>query len=521
MKNKRKFFLQMIIVVLPVFILFNWIYYIQVHENYVQTLYEIGDNITDQSRRALLHWIEYQVNIARTIAGNDYVIDACRNPEDEMKIEKATAFMEEIHALYPFYENLPLGVRLEQPVYRMINGERIEISNGEFITDTMNGQTVGEGGLEYAYIEEIFNGKDYYVSEIYPSILRGNPILVISVPVIDRSEIIGVALVSPQMEAFTREFIDNIAFKDTGYLFLSDDRNITIAHPNREVILSEDSRCLEINAAIIEKYNQGINFFNDTLFNERKFYFVKSVDIPEGNAENKWFITFAESQKEVLRPFYHYLFINIATSIVMVVIIIFLVVLVVGVNHREQKREVLEKMNDELEKKVEERTKALKRMTMIDGLTQIYNYKTAHRLLKQIIEESAETKSPFVLIIADLDYFKKINDTHGHLMGNEVLVAASKLIASDVRSSDVVGRYGGEEFIVILRDISIEGGYRRAESIRRKIEEENFSIEGVKVTISMGICEWRGESVQELIKKADKALYQAKSNGRNRVEKVG
>jgi len=210
---------------------------------------------------------------------------------------------------------------------------------------------------------------------------------------------------------------------------------------------------------------------------------------------------------------------SITLSVITSLAVIFLIFMFIKINQRERKKEELEMMNNELERKVEERTRDLKKMAMIDGLTQIYNYKTAYKMLKNTITSSQETGVPFVLIIADLDRFKTVNDTHGHLTGNEVLVNAARIISADVRSSDIVGRYGGEEFIIVLTNSTIEGGYKRAESIRRKIEEEIFSVEGLNVTISMGICEWNGESATELIKKADDAMYRAKNNGRNRVER--
>ena len=518
-KRKRKFVLQMIVVVVPTFILFNAFFYQQVCENYIQTFYEVGENITEQTSQALRHWGQYQVNIARTIARNDYIIDACRFPEDEAKIARANEFLEEVHTIYPFYENLPLSVRLEKPIKRMINGKEVEIESGEFLTDTVDGATIGECGLEYSYIREIFNGKDYYISEIYPSILRQNPILVISVPVIYESEVIAVALVSPQVDSFTTEFVDNVTFKDTGYLFFIDERNMVIAHPERESILSEESKYLEVNSEIIKKLKNGINSFSGNFFGEKKLYYAKAVDMPVENMETQWYIVFTESEEEVLRGADRYLMMSITLSVITSLAVIFLIFMFIKINQRERKKEELEMMNNELERKVEERTRDLKKMAMIDGLTQIYNYKTAYKMLKNTITSSQETGVPFVLIIADLDRFKTVNDTHGHLTGNEVLVNAARIISADVRSSDIVGRYGGEEFIIVLTNSTIEGGYKRAESIRRKIEEEIFSVEGLNVTISMGICEWNGESATELIKKADDAMYRAKNNGRNRVER--
>jgi diguanylate cyclase (GGDEF)-like protein len=124
-------------------------------------------------------------------------------------------------------------------------------------------------------------------------------------------------------------------------------------------------------------------------------------------------------------------------------------------------------------------------------------------------------------MIADLDHFKDVNDRYGHLTGNEVLETVAEKISSEVRNDDIVGRFGGEEFIIVLKNTNNDFAYKKAECIRKKIEETRFSIKGLSVTISIGACEWNRESLNGLIKKADDAMYAAKLKGRNRVEMCG
>jgi diguanylate cyclase (GGDEF)-like protein len=122
----------------------------------------------------------------------------------------------------------------------------------------------------------------------------------------------------------------------------------------------------------------------------------------------------------------------------------------------------------------------------------------------------------------DLDHFKAVNDSHGHKTGDMVLKALAGLLIGNLRASDVAGRYGGEEFIVLLPSASQDAAARTAEKIRRLAE--STPMEGISITISVGLAEGAIESppaeeLQALIQKADAAMYRAKESGRNRVER--
>jgi diguanylate cyclase (GGDEF)-like protein len=119
------------------------------------------------------------------------------------------------------------------------------------------------------------------------------------------------------------------------------------------------------------------------------------------------------------------------------------------------------------------------------------------------------------IIMFDLDHFKSVNDTHGHLAGDEVLRTVAAKIQQSLRDSDLAGRYGGEEIIVILSNQALDGAIIAAERIRSDIEKLSFTIKDLRVTISGGIGILSGQSTEELIDLADKNLYRAKISGRN------
>lgn len=156
-----------------------------------------------------------------------------------------------------------------------------------------------------------------------------------------------------------------------------------------------------------------------------------------------------------------------------------------------------------------------------DPLTGLWNRSYVQAEFDKIISLSSRYNRPFSLLLFDIDFFKSVNDTYGHHVGDLVLKKTAQLIMSQLRAHDVAGRYGGEEFISLMPDTSIEGALVAAERLRQEIELFDFSLFGClrRVTISIGIAQFPicGRTSEELIKQADAALYTAKQTGRNRV----
>ena len=165
---------------------------------------------------------------------------------------------------------------------------------------------------------------------------------------------------------------------------------------------------------------------------------------------------------------------------------------------------------------LESENKILEEQSITDGLTGIKNRGAIIEELKSKINQSLNYKSPLSIAMFDIDKFKEINDTKGHVFGDKVIKEVVNIISRNIRGVDSVGRYGGEEFLVILPNTSKESAYFVCERIRAKIEEFDFG-EGFKVTLSGGVADYNDEGVIEFIDIADKKLYEAKNSGRNRI----
>ncbi len=173
-----------------------------------------------------------------------------------------------------------------------------------------------------------------------------------------------------------------------------------------------------------------------------------------------------------------------------------------------------------LEKKTDElliANQKLESMAIIDALTRVYNRLKLDIIMKRAYESYRRYKKIFSIIIIDIDHFKEVNDAHGHLVGDEVLKGMVKIMKSRVRHTDLLGRWGGEEFMIICEETDALGAYHLSEKIRKALESHKFEKAGVK-TVSCGVAEIEeGLSINDFIKRADDALYEAKKSGRNRT----
>jgi two-component system cell cycle response regulator len=165
----------------------------------------------------------------------------------------------------------------------------------------------------------------------------------------------------------------------------------------------------------------------------------------------------------------------------------------------------------------------LEALAQTDPLTDALNRRALTERLNAELERARRYDSMVTLLMIDIDHFKRINDTYGHLVGDDVLMALAALLQHEVRSVDLVARYGGEEFVIVLPETREEGAVAFAERIRERIETHPFAADDgptLQVTASIGVATFpapRVATVEDLFMRADQALYRAKAEGRNRV----
>jgi len=271
----------------------------EVRQREIDTATNLGQSILDEVDNALVTWITDQFSITRMIAANEDIVEACLDPRDEIRREKAAEFVGYFYNAYGYHENFPLAAKFEKNESFQIeaNGEMVDIVSGSFFVDTVGGNTLGKGS-DKSYIAATFAGTEDFISVVYPSILRGNPIFVIAEPVRSGDEVVGSVIVAPQMDYFTEIFVQNQEIGETGYMIFFDDRGMLIAHPNTENILNEES--VSVFDPITSRIIAGEEtFFAEDANGEERFYVGRKIMLPTENIENDWYVLVSLASSEV------------------------------------------------------------------------------------------------------------------------------------------------------------------------------------------------------------------------------
>jgi polar amino acid transport system substrate-binding protein len=187
------------------------------------------------------------------------------------------------------------------------------------------------------------------------------------------------------------------------------------------------------------------------------------------------------------------------------------------ITYRHNELSKANKLLQEAQKEIENKNKLLEQTATTDKLTGLYNRVKIDETLYSEFLRSQRSNEPFSLAIVDIDYFKQVNDTYGHLEGDNILKSFATLLSSHIRKTDTIGRWGGEEFLIICPQTELQGSLKMLENLRQEVEQYPFDVVGHK-TASFGVTTFlKEDTIESLIKRADDALYQAKNTGRNKI----
>ncbi len=378
--------------------------------------------------------------------------------------------------------------------------------------------------------------KDFYVSEIFQHALTNEPIATVSKKVIKNGEVEGVIVGLLKLDGL-RMIFDKFKTDSVEDFFLLDKYGQVLINSHEE---AEVTTFLEEN--FMKLLQEGTLVYNNMNEQERlyKHHLNNLGLILVGGSSTIEFLKPIHSLKRIFL-----LLITTAFLSTVLLTLIFgrklsqsikrLAYIIDNISRGNYSKNMIELehhigSNSELflvkeairkmQKEIKARENQLKRISQLDPLTQIYNKEAINQMINMEIKRSNDFITEFSLIMFDLDHFKDINDTYGHLFGDDVLKGICKNILEDLKSSDIFGRYGGEEFLVILPDTNLKDAMSIAERLREKIFQIKWS-KNIKVSASFGVvAHERYSDSNELITLVDQALYKAKRKGRNRVESL-
>ncbi len=245
----------------------------------------------------------------------------------------------------------------------------------------------------------------------------------------------------------------------------------------------------------LEQYQKLLQQEGTTL--NYNIFFSKTYTTSKFIPEFNWYLIVEEKEQQELNKLVYTLFINLAICSFVIVIILLRINFIVSRYHTK-----------------------IEKLAITDKLTGIFNRRALDMFMNQIMLEKKREKDPLTLILFDLDHFKQVNDDFGHLAGDETIKSIIKLVKASIRESDFICRWGGEEFLILLKNCNLENGIIMAENIRRKVERHTtrFNDHDIRVTVSLGVVELQhNENTDTLLQRVDNALYNAKTSGRNRV----
>lgn len=336
----------------------------------------------------------------------------------------------------------------------------------------------------------------------------------------------------------TNDFIDNIK-EDTGLeitIFYNDIRMITTLYSDNKRITGS-----KMNSAIKKDVlDNGYSKFYDDVRIEEERFFAYYLPVHNGSENIIGAICILKPANQIHSKFAKQVIPLIAIIIAGVVIITYLNYLYFGKLNKnfkhirnflgevtggnlkaEMNREALAREDEigDVAKASVNMQRSLRNLIVKDSLTDLYNRRYCNQNLKNLSEQYIKTGEPYTLAIADIDFFKKVNDTYGHIAGDEVLVSVAQIMKKSMAGKGFAARWGGEEFLLVYTGCDMETTLTYLEMLVEAIREMcvEYDDKAIKITISIGVATGNGDSVDKVLCTADDRLYHAKKEGRDRV----
>ncbi len=512
--NVRTNLIVVFVMVIVIIMIFFFMFLIQTQQKkaFDAKANEFGLIVTEHASNTIEEWVDDQVTICHIIGNNGLIHDLMLNPNDITLQNNAYEYLSHANEKFISINDFHINLFSEDSFELISHGRKMTIESGGIILDSNNGRHVGFGNIEDDYVRKIWYGYNYYISHLEMEMANANDVIMISVPIMIEDRLIGIASATYKPTEIYKSTIGDIKISDASDLaFVDRDGNVMGSKDFTGINAFEEGGDFATIAKLVQKER---NHFHAMLFGEHLHFNAKPVVLLSDAMYASWYVIFLQSYSEINES-------NSALSNTLIIISVIIAIcfglianVLIKSSHKKAQKEGLLLAQNELNRQIKNRTNSLEDLSVRDSLTGAYNHKT----IIDFLGEKLKIDNNVSMIMLDLDLFKQVNDTYGHLTGDEVLAKISETIDQTIDDSHKFGRYGGEEFLIILPVTSLQSAIVLGEKIRKKIAGLRFSEVDLHITASLGIVHCNDELVKDNIKRVDDLLYRAKENGRNRIE---
>ncbi len=501
-------------------------------------------------RHSLSQWIEEQRSLTRNLARQEPFIAALEHPRDEALYYRAQQQLQSLYEEMGYYENATLFIRLDDSTTLDLHryGQNARITNGTIFLDTVGGRTLGKGGPKLDYVEHAMNRGETYISDPYPSLLRGNPIFVIATPVRNvRGEILGIIATAPVLERFGDKFISGITMGTHGHLMVCDNHGVIIAHPERKRLLNQNI----FDTLDITEFPGNYGTIEREIEGETVWYTYEKEPL------TGWYVIGKIYESDIYDAFTREITVTLVTLLIMSLLLGFGGWLLIrrevirplgnlmemlrnfsptkriteedlhknSSTEFKQIHESMLKMSELFHTYLREQEKMqaeIRRHAMYDQLTDLPNRRYLSNYIEEQLVRAEHESRRLGIYFLDLDHFKLINDSLGHDIGDKLLKETAHRLTELLEPTDMIARLGGDEFIIVCGSEQTVDAYKALAARIVKVMHDKLVIENqenhefiISTSVGLSVYPEHGQDIKTLMKHADIALYRAKEDGRN------
>lgn len=509
--KRMRFIVASIIVTVSFSLLFG--FYIRHVEK--TSFIETGKTLTESSNQSIKLWLDQQRRLGLNILSFEEVKSWQQdplNPEFERRLAKSLGLLV---GRFNQLENVQVMLFKNKlnPWGESASGKYSLSAYKVSARETTDSRVLEETGAAQNILEQ----KPYYISAIY-SDKDLKPIFDLTLPISKDNQIIGLLNLTIKFSNLTDAIINRVQYKQSGYLFLIDDRGETIAHRNSSYVLSDADYLQDVVNKLLTHLNYGDNLFRGNFQGDTKLYYGVKTGLDKAYMRNQWYLAYTQKEVEIYALSRQFWLMAALFLLVQLIAMIRLQRVFSADRLAMTYQEIQLSSKELLEEEVRTKQNEVIRQTSLDAFTQLGHFQSVQRVLERVSLEKGGSGKPFTFALFHIDQMGQFNEIYGLAQGDIIIYHVGKLLREVFGNTDCVGRVYGDVFAIILPDKTLIESLVILEQFRARYTEIQLDLIAQKPTLSFGVVQWQGEDVSTLILKAESQLKKSKRAGTNQMK---